>query len=95
MGVDHAHDSNAKVSWDGKAAKAGAGEMSLEFLSKHPELAAEQLKITISKLQQIVSVSDRQELSKFVENPDNVTALQSSLLKLLLQHDGDKSENKV
>jgi hypothetical protein len=80
MGVDHAPNADAK------GGKGASSEMSLEFLSKHPELAAEQLKITISKLQQIVSVSDRQQLSKFAENPDNVTALQSSMLKLLLQN---------
>jgi hypothetical protein len=90
MGVEHASD--AKGSKGHKA--AAASEMSLEFLSKHPELAAEQLKITISKLQQIVSVSDRQELGKFAENPDNVTSLQSNVLKLLLQHDGEKLKNK-
>jgi hypothetical protein len=68
--------------------------MSLEFLSKHPELAAEQLKITISKLQQIVSVSDRQELSQYINNPDNVTGLQSSMLKLLLQNATTKEQKK-
>ncbi|OYZ99226.1 MAG: hypothetical protein B7Y05_26300, partial [Polynucleobacter sp. 24-46-87] len=94
MGVDHAHDSHAKVSWDGKATKAGAGEMSLEFLSKHPELAAEQLKITISKLQQIVSVSDLEQLRQYIDNPDNVTALQSSMLQILLQNNGEKLKNK-
>jgi hypothetical protein len=88
MGIEHAPDK------DVNGAKGNTGEMSLEFLSKHPELAAEQLKITISKLQQIVSVSDRQELSKFAENPDNVTGLQSNMLKLLLQHDGEKAKNK-
>lgn len=90
MGIDHAPSSDVK----GSKGKGAAGEMSLEFLSKHPELAAEQLKITISKLQQIVSVSDRQELGKFAENPDNVTALQGNVLKLLLQHDGEKLKNK-
>jgi hypothetical protein len=45
-------------------------------------------------LQQIVSVSDRSELGKFAENPENVTALQSNVLKLLLQHDGEKLKNK-
>ena len=90
MGIEHAPDNDAT----GPNGKSLAGEMSLEFLSKHPELAAEQLKITISKLQQIVSVSDRQELGKFAENPDNVTSLQSNVLKLLLQHDGGKLKNK-
>jgi hypothetical protein len=90
MGIDHAPIADIK----GPRGKGAAGEMSLEFLSKHPELAAEQLKITISKLQQIVSVSDRQELSKFADNPDNVTALQSSMLKLLLQHGGEKPKNQ-
>jgi hypothetical protein len=75
-------------------ANGAASEMSLEFLSKHPELAAEQLKITISKLQQIVSVSDRQELSKYIDNPDNVTGLQSSMLKILLQNAAAKGEKK-
>jgi hypothetical protein len=79
---------------DAKGDKGVASEMSLEFLSKHPELAAEQLKITISKLQQIVSVSDRQELNKYVNNPDNVTGLQSSMLKLLLQNATAKEQKK-
>jgi hypothetical protein len=79
---------------DAKGDKGAASEMSLEFLSKHPELAAEQLKITISKLQQIVSVSDRQELNKYVNNPDNVTGLQSSMLKLLLQNATAKEQKK-
>ncbi|MCF8166257.1 MAG: ion transporter [Rhodoferax sp.] len=90
MGLEHAPDNDAK----GPKGKSVSGEMSLEFLSKHPELAAEQLKITISKLQQIVSVSDRQELSKFADNPDNVTALQGNMLKLLLEHGGEKAKNK-
>ena len=79
---------------DAKGDKGATSEMSLEFLSKHPELATEQLKITISKLQQIVSVSDRKELSKYIDNPDNVTGLQSSMLKLLLQHVGAKEQKK-
>jgi hypothetical protein len=69
---------------------AGAGtvssELNLEFLSKHPELAAEQLKITISKLQQIVSISNRDQLHQYVDDPNNVTPLQSEVLKLLLQN---------
>jgi len=88
MGIEQA---SAK---DAKGDKSATSEMSLEFLSKHPELAAEQLKITISKLQQIVSVSDRQELSKYIENPDNVTVLQSSMLKLLLQNAPSKVQKK-
>jgi hypothetical protein len=39
-------------------------------------------------------VSDRQELSKYVNNPDNVTGLQSNVLKLLLQHSGAKEPKK-
>jgi len=88
MGIEQA---SAK---DAKGDKSATSEMSLEFLSKHPELAAEQLKITISKLQQIVSVSDRQELSKYIDNPDNVTGLQSSMLKILLQNAAAKEPKK-
>jgi len=88
MGIEQASGKDAKGD------KSATSEMSLEFLSKHPELAAEQLKITISKLQQIVSVSDRQELSKYIENPDNVTVLQSSMLKLLLQNAPSKVQKK-
>ena len=88
MGIEHAPGKDAT------GGKGATSEMSLEFLSKHPELAAEQLKITISKLQQIVSVSDRQELSKYVNNPDNVTGLQSSMLKLLLQNATVKEQKK-
>ena len=88
MGIEHASVKDAN------GGKGATSEMSLEFLSKHPELAAEQLKITISKLQQIVSVSDRQELSKYIDNPDNVTGLQSSMLKILLQNATAKGEKK-
>ncbi|QWE29948.1 ion transporter [Polynucleobacter sp. Adler-ghost] len=88
MGIEHAPAKDAKTG------KGATSEMSLEFLSKHPELAAEQLKITISKLQQIVSVSDRQELSKYIDNPDNVTGLQSSMLKILLQNTAVKEQKK-
>jgi hypothetical protein len=88
MGIEQA---SAK---DAKGDKSATSEMSLEFLSKHPELAAEQLKITISKLQQIVSVSDRQELSKYIDNPDNVTGLQSSMLKILLQNAAAKEPKR-
>jgi len=88
MGIEHAPGKDAT------GGKGATSEMSLEFLSKHPELAAEQLKITISKLQQIVSVSDRQELSKYVNNPVNVTGLQSSMLKLLLQNAMTKEQKK-
>ena len=63
----------------------GSGELDLQFLSKHPELAAEQLKITISKLQQIVGISDREQLYQYFDDPNNVTPLQSELLKLLLK----------
>ena len=90
MGIDHAPSNDA----DGPQGKGAAGEMSLEFLSKHPELAAEQLKITISKLQQIVSVSDLEQLRQYIDNPDNVTALQSSMLQILLQNNGDNLKNK-
>ena len=74
------------------AAKEAAGsgtvssELNLEFLSKHPELAAEQLKITISKLQQIVSISNQDQLHQYVDDSNNVTPLQSEVLKLLLQN---------
>jgi hypothetical protein len=88
MGIEHA------AVKDTNGGKGATNEMSLEFLSKHPELAAEQLKITISKLQQIVSVSDRQELSRYIDNPSNVTGLQSSMLKILLQNAAAKGEKK-
>jgi voltage-gated potassium channel len=64
---------------------SGSGDLDLQFLSMHPELAAEQLKITISKLQQIVGVSDREQLYQYFDDPNNVTPLQSELLKLLLK----------
>ena len=78
MGLEHAK--NAEGRQDGLA------EYNLEFLSKHAEVAAEQLKISISKLQQIVSVSDKKRLDEYFSNPDNATALQAMMLKLLLQH---------
>ena len=71
---------------DAKARKDTADGYSLEFLSKHTDVAAEQLKISISKLQQIVSVSDQKRLDEYFSNPNNATALQAMMLKLLLQH---------
>ena len=61
-------------------------EFNLEFLSRHTDVAAEQLKITISKLQQIVSVSDSQKLSAYFGNPNHATPLQGAMLNLLLQN---------
>lgn len=80
MGMEHAPNSKNSVT-----AGKHSGELSLEFLSKHPDLAAEQLKITISKLQQIVGISDREQLYQYFDDPNNVTPLQSELLKLLLK----------
>ncbi|QWD64662.1 ion transporter [Polynucleobacter sp. MWH-UH2A] len=76
MGVEHADSSgNHGVSH----------ELDLAFLSTHPAVAAEQLKITISKLQQIMSVSSNDELVKYFGDPNNATPLQSALFKLLLE----------
>ena len=61
-------------------------EFNLEFLSKHTDVAAEQLKITISKLQQIVSVSNSQKLSTYFGNPNHATPFQGAMLNLLLQN---------
>ncbi|QKM64331.1 hypothetical protein DCO17_03215 [Polynucleobacter tropicus] len=77
MGVEHA---------DANGAHGVARELDLTFLSKHPTAAAEELKIAISKLQQIMSVSSADELAKYFGNPNNVTPLQSALFKLLLEN---------
>ena len=61
-------------------------ELDLKFLSTHPAVAAEQLKITISKLQQIMSVSSADELANYFGDPNNATPLQSALFQLLLQN---------
>jgi voltage-gated potassium channel len=58
----------------------------LEYLISHPEIAAEELKITISKLQQIISASDIQKLSKYFDDPDNVSGLQRKIVLLLLEN---------
>ena len=76
MGIDQGAKNNKDVS----------SELSLEFLSKHPELAAEQLKMTISKLQQIMSVSSADKLANYFGDPSNATPLQSALFQLLLQN---------
>jgi len=69
------------------AKEATAGhELDLQFLSTHPAVAAEQLKITISKLQQIMSVSSADELANYFGDPNNATPLQSALFQLLLQN---------
>ena len=78
MGVDHAAASSA--------ANGGSYELDLKFLSVHPAVAAEQLKITISKLQQIMSVSSAEELTHYFGDPNNATPLQSALFQLLLQN---------
>ena len=78
MGVDHAAASSA--------ANGGSYELDLKFLSAHPAVAAEQLKITISKLQQIMSVSSAEELTHYFGDPNNATPLQSALFQLLLQN---------
>ena len=80
MGLDHPPDSQSA-----KIISTKEGGPDLEFLSKHPELAAEQLKINISKLQQIVSITDRERLAQYFDDPKNVTPLQSELVRLLLQ----------
>jgi hypothetical protein len=81
MGLDQAPSSKSS-----KTAGASTGELNLEFLSKHPELAAEKLKIMISKLQQITSISDQERLYQYFDDPNNVTPLQSELVKLILMN---------
>ena len=61
-------------------------EIDLSFLSKHPTVAAEELKIAISKLQQIMSVSNADELVKYFSDPNNATPLQAELIQLLLDN---------
>jgi hypothetical protein len=77
MGVEHA---------DMPGAHSHSNELDLSFLSNHPTIAAEELKILISKLQQIMSVSDADELVKYFANPNNATPLQTELFKLLLEN---------
>ena len=76
MGVEHAETSSTR---------SGTSELDLSFLSTHPTVAAEELKIAISKLQQIVSVSDVDELVKYFADPNNATPLQSELFNILLE----------
>jgi hypothetical protein len=80
MGVEHA-EANANHGAHGKS-----HEIDLSFLSKHPTVAAEELKIAISKLQQIMSVSNADELVKYFSDPNNATPLQAELIKLLLEN---------
>ena len=79
-------DMGLEQSTDKKEQQAHSKEFNLEFLSKHADVAAEQLKITISKLQQIVSVSDTQKLITYFGNPNHATPLQGAMLNLLLQN---------
>ena len=76
MGVEHA---------DVGGAHGVSRELDLSFLSNHPAAAAEELKISISKLQQIMSVSNADELAQYFANPNNATPLQSELFRLLLE----------
>ena len=68
-----------------KSGGAAASEYNLEFLSQHSDAAAEQLKISISKLQQIVSVSNNDQLNDYFNNPQNASTLQKMVMQLLLQ----------
>jgi len=68
-----------------KSGGAAASEYNLEFLSQHSDAAAEQLKISISKLQQIVSVSNKDQLNDYFNNPQNASTLQKMVMHLLLQ----------
>ena len=80
MGVEHA-EANSNHGAHGKS-----HEIDLSFLSKHPTVAAEELKIAISKLQQIMSVSNADELVKYFSDPNNATPLQAELIQLLLDN---------
>ena len=75
MGVEHA---------DVGGAHGVSRELDLNFLSNHPAVAAEELKIFISKLQQIMSVSNSDELAQYFANPNNATQLQYELFRVLL-----------
>ena len=68
-----------------KSGGAAASEYNLEFLSQHSDAAAEQLKISISKLQQIVSVSNKDQLNDYFNNPQNASTLQKMVMQLLLK----------
>ena len=81
LGLDH-----AAATKEAQAVGIASSELSLEFLSDRPDLAAEQLKITISKLQQIVSISDQDQLYQYFSDHRKATPLQLELLKLLLQN---------
>ena len=80
MGVEHA-EANGNHGAHGNSHK-----IDLSFLSKHPTVAAEELKIAISKLQQIMSVSNADELVKYFSDPNNATPLQAEMIKLLLEN---------
>jgi len=81
LGLDH-----AAATKEAQTVGVASSELSLEFLSERPELIAEQLKITISKLQQIVSISDQDQLYQYFSDHRKATPLQLELLKLLLQN---------
>lgn len=80
MGVEHASANG------NHGAHGNSHEIDLSFLSKHPTVAAEELKIAISKLQQIMSVSNADELVKYFSDPNNATPLQAELINLLLEN---------
>ncbi len=91
MGLDHAPGKK-----DSATINTTSGELNLEFLSNHPELAAEQLKIIISKLQQIIGISNRDRLHQYFADPANATPLQGALLKLLLENaQTQKDKSKI
>lgn len=65
---------------------AKGSTLDLQFLSHHPHAAAEQLKMTVSQLQQIIGVSNLAELKAYCGDPNNVTPVQGAVIDLLLEH---------
>jgi hypothetical protein len=66
------------------AVSADSQLLDLAFISEHPIVAAEEVKIMFSKLQQIMSVSNAEDLMSYFSDTNNATPLQRQLLEYLL-----------
>lgn len=73
------------------AISADSQALDLAFISEHPVIAAEELKITISKLQQIMSVTNADDLMCYFSDANNATPLQRQLIECLLQEANKKN----
>ena len=61
------------------------GMFDFEKCAQDPLFAAEQFKITLSQLQQILKIADVNEMQSFLEDKNNSTPIQLTIAKLLME----------